>query len=222
MCLDRVRNALWPGLMAPTEINRDIVFQPYVDTLASLDPDHPSALDKELLDLAQKLFDETSARRTAIESDASSILAANSIVVSLIAIGFGSLKDLAQSADIRLVLGIYLIFVLALVYLGRAIYYAMRIGVGITFRSTLGPDDIAPLPPVEQNCVSPYHRQIARKLIAYTIDNYKANNILRANLRVAQESLRHGIMVIVIGGIVIAFYSGASLLLHPTPLLEGI
>jgi hypothetical protein len=226
MCLDRVRDAFWPRRKAEAEINPANVYQRYTDALARLDHDPSPAQDKQLLDRAQKLFDDSSARRSAIDSAAGAILAANGIVVSLIVgIGFGSLKDLTQTARFELVV-IYGFFAISLLFLARAIFYAIRIGIAEVFRSTLGPDDIAPLPAQDAEWDNirgiSYDRRIAHKLIQYTIDNYKVNNIARMQLTLAQVSLRNGIMAIIIGGIIVATYSVASLLFHPVLELQGI
>lgn len=220
MRLDAIRDAVWPRLQTDAEINPGPVFARYTRALATLDPNRSSVLDKQLLDFARNLFDDASARRTEINSAADAVLSANGIVVSLIVgIGIGSLKDLMQ-AERPDVVAIYLFFAISLVFLGRAIVSAFR--VGNTFRNTLGPDDIAPLPSALHNGVSPYDRAIARKLIGYSIDNYKINNIERRRLAIAKVSLRNGIVVIIVGGIAVATYSLISLLLHPVAALQGI
>lgn len=222
MRLDLIRDAVWPRPSTDPETNPDHIFERYAQALAALDPNQSSVLDKQLLDFAQKLFDDASARRTEIDSAAGAVLAANGIVVSLIVgIGFGSLKDLMQTERID-VIAIYLFFAISLLFLGRAIFYAIRIGTAAVFRNTLGPDDIAPLPPEPHppGSVSPYDRAIARKLIDYTVKNYRVNNLQRMHLQLAQVSLRNGIMVIIIGGIAVATYSVANLL-HAA-VLQGV
>jgi hypothetical protein len=70
--------------------------------------------------------------------------------------------------------------------------------------------------------VPPYDRRIAGKLIEYTVANYRVNDIERMHLTLAQVSLRNGIMVTIIGGIIVATYSVASLLFYPLPELPRI
>lgn len=220
MGLDAIRDAVWPRLQTDMIINPGSVFARYTQALDTVDPNQPSRIDKQLLDFAQNLFDDASARRTEINAGADAVLSANGIVVSLIVgIGIGSLKDLMQTERLD-VIAIYLFFAVSLVFLGRAIVSAFR--VGNTFRNTLGPDDIAPLPPNEPDAVSAYNRAVARKLIGYTIENYKINNIERRRLAIAKVSLRNGIVVIIVGGIAVAIYGLINLLAGSTAALQGI
>jgi hypothetical protein len=207
-------HVVWPRLEPPEDLNPARIFARYQQALDRLNLDQASTLDGRLLDLAQKLFDEASSRRTSIDSGAVAILPVTGIVVSLIvSVGFGSLKDITASADFDRI-AIYVVFTISLVFLGRAIFYAIRVGTDEIFRNTLGPDDISPPPPAARNGPSRYDRHIARKLIEYTTANYKINNTQRARLRLAQVSLRNGIMIIIGGGIIVATYSLLSLLLQ--------
>lgn len=203
MRLTPVLEQIYPRAQPEHAVNPAAIFSLYQQSLDQIVADQASTDDPRLLELAWKLFDQESARRTSIDARAGGVLPATSIVASLIVgVGFGALKEIAEVNRVI----IYATFIASLVFLGRSILYALSVQ-GSVVRYTLGPDDIAPAPPVPPVGPSRYERHIARKLIQYTINNYKINNMQMQYLRVAQQSLRNAIVTIIAGGLIVAAIS---------------
>ena len=66
-------------------------------------------------------------------------------------------------------------------------------------RATPDPNDL-PTPPAASP--SPYHRQLAVKILRYTVYNFRINNRMVNRLWVAQKCFRNALIVLVAGGIV--------------------
>ena len=70
---------------------------------------------------------------------------------------------------------------------------------GKDFRYTPDPTDLLKSPPVE---TTTYPRDVAVKLLRYTIANYEENNRVMNRLEIAQKCFRNALLVLVTGGIV--------------------
>lgn len=193
---------VWPRISTSAALNPAPVFDRYNAVLKQLEQSAPSVDDEKLFDLSQRLFDDEAARAASIDSRGGMLMAAPSLVASLIAgVGVSTLKGLATSPDFQTSI-IFISFVLALVYLFRTVSLVLTM-LGKQRRSLLGPDDIAP-PAKSTAAISPYQRAVATKLIFYTIENYRVNNQQMDRLSVAQKSFRNAIAVVVVGGLIVA------------------
>lgn len=205
----RLLNLIWPTTASETEINPSTVFAIYDQALEKLRRGRPTSDDPKLLDLSWQLFDKEAARRSSIDARAGILMAAPALAASLIVgVGFTTLKGLVTSTDAQTVV-ILVTYVLVLLYLFRTMFLVLKI-LGAVTRSTLGPDDVLP-PATAAGAVSDYSRRVSAKIIGYTIDNYRADNVQMDRLSVAQMSFRNAIAVIIIGGLVVAgldAYSG--------------
>lgn len=207
MYLNKIWHHVWPKPEQESLINPDNVFKPYFDALDMLFPDNPHPDDEKLYKVCRQLFDSESDRRTSIDNRAGVLMPATGIIVALVAgIGLAILKEY-QSLSYQTIISIMATYIMSLLYMFATIYRILKIH-GSVSRYTLGPDDVVPSA-VSSNGnrqISVLERHVARKLLWYTIKNYKINNRQMASLVAAQNSLRNSIIVLVVGSIAAVFF----------------
>jgi hypothetical protein len=189
---------LWPRRGNVDDVNPPYAFAGYENSVYDIEHAGPSAEDDSTL-LAQswKIFDNESTRRNSIDSRAGALMPAIGLVASLVTgIGFTAFKDAAIPLNPRWV--ILVTYVLALIYLVRTMLLLFVVH-GRIFRYTPDPSDLSPTPPAA-GTVSRYDRDLACKIMRYTIDNYQINNVQADALFVAQQTFRNAILAIAIGG----------------------
>jgi hypothetical protein len=185
-------------------------FTRYTSAVRALEETPLTADDEKLLAQSWKLFDNETARRNSIDSRASAIMSAIGLAATLVTgVGFTVLKDasIPLMARVMILLG----YVLSLVYLVRTMLLLFQVH-GDVPRSTPDPSDMVtgPLPPPAADApnapiLSPYDRRLACKIMTYTVDNYRINNMQADALFVAQRAFRNGILAIVLAGSVAVF-----------------
>jgi hypothetical protein len=188
----------WRARGKEAELNPAEFFQRYDDAITELENGKATADDSKLLAQAWKIFDNEWARRTTIDTRASTLMPAISLAVTLVTgIGFTVFKDRTISLDARFV--ILLTFVLSLLFLLRTMLLLFMIH-GKVYRSTLDPSDVVLPITLRAPAVSSYDRKIACRLLRYTVANYRTNNIQSDNLFVAQHSFRTAVLIVALGG----------------------
>jgi hypothetical protein len=162
---------------------------------------------------SMKLFDNESARRNSIDSRAGAIMSAIGLAATLVTgVGFTVLKDVSIPPLARVIF--LLGFVPSLVYLLRTMLLLFQIQGDVT-RNTPDPSDLptapADLRPIAEvpagaadnaTALSVYDRRLACKIMTYTVENYKVNNVESDALFVAQRAFRNAIISIVLSGTV--------------------
>jgi hypothetical protein len=204
---------LWPRQNNPATLNPDEVFARYVGAIDRMANTPPSADDQKLLAQSMKLFDNESARRNSIDSRAGAIMSAIGLAATLVTgVGFTVLKDVSIPPLARVIF--LLGFVPSLVYLLRTMLLLFQIQGDVT-RNTPDPSDLptapADLRPIAEvpagaadnaTALSVYDRRLACKIMTYTVENYKVNNVESDALFVAQRAFRNAIISIVLSGTV--------------------
>ena len=192
---------LWPRRSNPADLNPTNIFDGYIATVATMAAAAPAADDEKLLDQSWKIFDNESGRRTSIDTRAAALMPAISLAATLVTgVGFTVLKDTTLPVDALAV--ILATYVLALVYLVRTMLLLFVIH-GQIFRHTPDPSDLpTPAGAAAAGQPSPYDRGLACRIMRYTIENYRINNVQTNVLVVAQQSFRNAIIAIAVGGTV--------------------
>jgi hypothetical protein len=205
---------LWPRRRASTELNPDRHFGGYSADINAMANDPPSSDDQKLLAQSWKLFDNEAGRRNSIDTRAAAIMSALGLAATLVTgVGFTVLKDTSVPPAARWI--ILLFYILSLGYLVRTMLLLFQVH-GDVPRYTPDPSDLltatADLRPTPQalqttpegniGILSAYDRRLACKIMAYTVENYKINNVQQETLFVAQKALRNAILAVVLGGTV--------------------
>jgi hypothetical protein len=198
----------WPT--AKQTLNNPNVFNPYTTAVNAIEQTAPSADDPKLLDLSLKLFDNDASRRTSIDSRAGTMMSAITLAATLVTgVGFTTLKDTTGLSS-AVFWAIFVTFLLTLLYLTITTVLLFWIEGEIP-RYTPDPRDVQKSQPANP---STYSRDVAVKVLRYTIDNYKVNNRVMDRLEIAQKCFRNALLVLVTGGIatvlLIFFCTGAS------------
>lgn len=204
MCIDLI----WPLQNDPATINPPAVFAPYTAAVATIAADPATSDDTKLLAQAWKLFDNESARRTAIDARASAVMPAITLAATLVTgVGFSVLKDTSIPTNAQwAIVATYLITLLFLVRTALLIFVIQ----GKVLRNTPDPTDLPPPPAPAAGITSRYDRLLACKIMRYTISNYQINNIQADALFAAQRAFRSAIVTIAFGGAV----AGVLIFLH--------
>jgi len=198
--LEFVLTEIIPLPTAEQHINPPHIFKPYTDAIQTIQTGAASADDPKLLDLSLKLFDNDAGRRASIDSRAGGMMSAITLAATLVTgVGFTTFKDTA-GLSAPTFWAIFLTFVLALLYLTVTILLLFQIQGGVV-RSTPDPGDVQTPPAATP---SPYPRQVAAKVLTYTISNYQANNRVMNRLEIAQKCFRNALFILVAGGIITA------------------
>jgi hypothetical protein len=186
----------WPT--GEVQLNPPSVFQRYEEAITNIEKREANADDDKLLDLSLKLFENDASHRAGIDSRASGMMAAISLAATLVTgVGFTTLKDTSSLSNDAF-WTIFVTYVVALIYLGATVLLSFYIQGPIT-RETADPTDLVPPPPAQP---SNYQRQLAVRLLRYTINNYKVNNHVAERLFSAQKCFRNAMLALVVGGIV--------------------
>jgi hypothetical protein len=198
---------LWPWQRKSATLNPDDVFAGYGNSIDVMEAVPLTADDEKLLAQSWKLFDNETARRTSIDTRAAAIMSAIGLAATLVTgVGFTVLKDVSIPSIARVF--ILMGYVLSLVYLVRTMLLLFQVH-GDVPRYTPDPSDLVtgPLPPAAPGApiLSPYDRRLACKIMRYTVNNYKINNMQADALFVAQRAFRNAILAIVLGGSVAVF-----------------
>ena len=162
----------------------------------------PSADDEKLLANSWKIFDNEAIRRNSIDTRAAALMPAITLAATLVTgVGFTVLKDASLPASARWI--ILLSFLLSLVYLIRTMLLLFLIHGEIS-RHTPDPSDLVTAPTVlpavaAAGAVSVYDRRLACKIMSYTVNNYRVNNVWSDALYVAQRAFRNAIIAVVLG-----------------------
>jgi hypothetical protein len=204
---------IWPWRTNPATLNPDGIFARYVGAIDRMSNTPPSADDQKLLAQSMKLFDNESARRNSIDSRAGAIMSAIGLAATLVTgVGFTVLKDVSIPPVARVIF--LLGFMPSLVYLVRTMLLLFQIQ-GDVRRSTPDPSDLPTAPGdlrliaeapagavANATVLSVYDRRLACKIMSYTVENYKVNNMVSDALFVAQRAFRNAIIFIVFFGTV--------------------
>jgi hypothetical protein len=204
---------LWPRQNNPATLNPDEVFARYVGAIDRMANTPPSADDQKLLAQSMKLFDNESARRNSIDSRAGAIMSAIGLAATLVTgVGFTVLKDVSIPPVARVIF--LLGFMPSLVYLLRTMLLLFQSQGDVT-RNTPDPSDLPTAPgdlrliaeapagaAASATVLSVYDRRLACKIMNYTVENYKVNNVVSDALFVAQRAFRNAIIFIVLSGTV--------------------
>jgi hypothetical protein len=198
--VSRVLYEVWPRPATIADINPDDIFARYREAVEQIKSETGSSHDDKLLEISWKLFDNDADSRNSIDSRASALMPAITIAATLVVgVGFNTFKDTSKITSTAAIL-MLVTYGGALIYLTRTVLVLFRVH-GKATRSTPDPSDIVPPPGAD----SPYSRQVATKILSYTIDNYTTNNLQIENLAVAQRAFRNGLLIIVFGGLATAF-----------------
>jgi hypothetical protein len=190
-----------PLSTSDAQLNPAAEFQRYDQAVAAIEATAASADDPKLLDLSLKLFDNDAGRRTSIDSRAGAMMSAITLAATLVTgVGFTAFKDTSGLSH-QAFWAMFLTFILALIYLTVTAVLLFQIQ-GRIFRSTPDPRDVVTPPPPAADQPSPYQREVAVKMLRYTIANYKINNRVVNRLWIAQKCFRNALVILVIGGIV--------------------
>lgn len=194
-------------------LNPPPIFQVYEDAVTVISGSPASPDDPKLLDLSLKLFDADASRRASIDSRAGSMMSSITLAATLVTgVGFTSFKDASALSPVAF-WALFLTFVLTLLFLTATTLMLFQIQ-GRLYRSTPDPADLATPAPAEP---SAYPRQVATRILRYTIANYKVNNRVVTRLWIAQKCFRNALVVLVAGGILTAL-----LMLVTAPLGGGL
>src|ERR1700682_3092673 len=194
---------IWPWRRSPAMLNPDAVFAAYLGAIGATENGPPSADDEKLLANSWKIFDNEVARRNSIDTRAAALMPAIPLSATLVTgVGFTVLKDASLPASARWI--ILLSFLLSLVYLIRTMLLLFLIHGEIS-RHTPDPADLVTTPTVlpavaGAGAVSIYDRRLACKIMSYTVNNYRVNNVWSDALYVAQRAFRNAIIAVVLGG----------------------
>ena len=199
------------------QLNPQPLFDHYAQAVHAIDTAPAGEDDDKLLDLSLKLFDNDAARRTSIDTRAGSMMSAITLAATLVTgVGFTTFNSVGGLSS-KVFWSLLATFVLALIYLTVTIILLFQIQ-GRRFRATPDPSDL-PTPPALPNVPVPanpppvnapappaappsrYPRQIAVRMLNYTIYNYRVNNQVINRLWIAQKCFRNALVVLVIGGI---------------------
>lgn len=193
----RVIDTVWPRSQAEHVINPPELFAGYERSSRELGG-ATGAAASSILTTARALFDDEQGRPASLDGRAGLIIGATGVIATLFAGVGGSLLGKADlgSAAAR---GELVFYVVALVYLGRAVTSALRVQGSIA-RYRLGPDDLVPIEPGEG-----YDARIAQHFVMYTIANYRVNNRQVERLTVAQHSLRNGVLAVLAAALMVPF-----------------
>jgi hypothetical protein len=209
---------LWPRRSNPDVLNPAGPFGSYERAINDMAAAAPSTDDPKLLAQSWKIFDNEAGRRTSIDTRAGAVMPAISLAATLVTgVGFTVLKDATIPIDARCV--ILATYLLTLVYLVRTMLLLFVIH-GQVFRYTPDPSDLpTPVAGTAAAAVSPYDRELACKIMRYTVQNYRINNVQSDALFVAQKTFRNAIIAIAIGGTI----AGIMIFLHTiTPPLSQL
>jgi hypothetical protein len=195
---------IWPRQNNPATINPPAVFAPYTNAVNTIETAPPTSDDTKLLAQAWKLFDNESARRTAIDARASAAMPAITLAATLVTgVGFSVLKDTSIPTNAQwVIVATYLVTLLFLVRTALLVFVIQ----GKVLRNTPDPADLPPPPAPAAGATSPYDRALACKIMRYTIANYQINNIQADALFVAQRAFQNAIIAITLGGVVVGVW----------------
>jgi len=211
MARSKLVDAVWPTPEPEEALNPETLFASYHQGLQKIAGATSVAVTERLLEFAGYIFKEEDQRRGKIESKATTCIGATGIL-SALTIGLGSLvmenklkgRNLAVSISLAL-------FLVALLYLGRATILALKV-FGRISRHTVGPDDLVPS---DGETEGQYAKRLSERLLAYTIENYKINNRQLGVVWAAQTCLRNGILVLVAAGFLLGIRQFLRSLLAP-------
>ena len=182
MCID----IIWLRRSKPSDINPPYLFAGYENAIFDMERAPATNDDPKLLAQAWKVFDNDGTRRNSIDGRAGALMPAISLIATLVTgVGFSVLKDTTLPPDARYV--ILATLLLSLIYLLRTMILIFVIH-GRIFRFTPDPSDL-PVPPTPAAGSSLYDRQIACKIMRYTVENFQINNIQSDALFVAATQL---------------------------------
>lgn len=196
-------------LPTPEErLNPTSVFDKYEEAVNNIEAKKATVDDGKLLELSLKLFENDASRHAWINSRASGMMTAISLAAALVTgVGFTTFKD-ANSLSAEAYWTIFATYIVTLTYLSVTAILCFQIQ-GAIIRVTPDPMDLAPPAPAEP---SNYPRQLAVRILRYTIINYRISNRIVAKLWIAQKCFRNALLTLVVGGIV-----AASFMTRPTP-----
>jgi hypothetical protein len=176
----------------------EAAFRAYEAAVDTIETGTPGDDDPKLLDLSLKIFDNDASRHTSIDTRAGAMMSAITLAATLVTgVGFTTFKD-TSSLPKAVVWAIFVTFALALLYLTTTTVLLFQIQ-GQVFRWTADPRDLIPPAPATP---SHYPREVATKILRYTIENYRVNAQVITKLFVAQKCFRNALLVLVIGGLV--------------------
>ena len=187
-------------LPAPEDqINPPAIFEKYDNAVDAIGETPAAADDPKLLDLSLKLFDNDANHRASIDARAAAMMSAITLAATLVTgVGFTMFRD-TSGLPVVTFWAMFLSFVFTLIYLTATIILLFQIH-GRIIRFTPDPTDLAtPLPAPNQ--LSSYPRQIAVRVLRYTVGNYSINNRVLVRLWVAQKCFRNALVVLVLGGL---------------------
>lgn len=200
---------LWPWRQKPGTLNPADVFAVYQKALTAMENSPASADDAKLLAQSWKLFDNEAARRNSIDTRAAATMPAITLAATLVTgVGFTILKDVSLPPSSRWI--ILVSFLISLIYLVRTMLLLFLIHGAISRYTpdpsdlVTYPNDLRPAAGAGAAAVSLYDRRLACKIMNYTVNNYKINNIWSDALFVAQRAFRNAIIAVVLGGIAAA------------------
>ena len=170
--LSKIAYALWPRPESENLLNPPAVFVQYYEGLTKLTETINSDVRSKLEEFTKTIFEDEEKRRESIEGKATKCLSSTGILATL-TVGFSTVVVQGKLTNLDMFIGFAVVcFFVALVYLLRAALEALRV-FGYIPRFCLGPDDIIPS---ETDTETGYSLSITKKLLRYTIENYKINN----------------------------------------------
>ena len=198
-----MRNILLEIVPCPTpedQLNPPSVFEEYDKAVANIEKKEANGNDEKLLDFSMKLFENDASRRAIIDSRTSGMMTAISLTAALVTgVGFTTLKE-TNSLSNGAFWTIFVTYLVTLIYLSATVALIFFIQ-GSVKRVTPDPTDLVPPAPAQP---TNYPRQLAVRLLRYTIINYKVNNRVADRLFSAQKCFRNAMLALVLGGIVTA------------------
>jgi len=193
----RIFHELVPLPAAEQRLNPAAIFDGYAQAIDAVANTAELTNAAKLLDLSTKLFETDGARRLSIDSRAASMMPAIALAATLVTgVGFSTLKD-TSGLSIAAFCAMSFTLLITLVYLVLTVVLLFWIQ-GSIVRSTPDPIDVSHALTAAQNA---YDRDVAVRLLRYTVSNYKVNNRATNSLQIAQKCLRNALLILVVGGI---------------------
>jgi len=194
----RIFHELVPLPAAEQRLNPPAIFDGYAQAIDAVANTAELTNAAKLLDLSTKLFETDGARRLSIDSRAASMMPAIALAATLVTgVGFSSLNS-TSALSAAAFWAMLLTLVVTLIYLVFTVVLLFWIQ-GDIVRSTPDPTDLSHAFAAAANA---YARDVATRVLRYTVANYQVNNRVTNRLEIAQKCFRNALLVLVGGGTV--------------------
>jgi hypothetical protein len=195
-----------PAPLPEAELNPERLFHSYELASAGLPSNKYKPVSGHLLDLARYLFDEEEARRARLETTAANLLNVLGVVAALV-VGFVGILIAQEEPFVGLLLvGVVIIYGLTLIYLSAGFVLALAV-LSHEPRYCLDPTDLVWQDGVDEWT---YEQVVAKRLMEYTVANYRINNRQVNRLRVVRVLFRNAVLGILFAGLLL----GGSMVLR--------